>query len=148
MLRIFPLALFALTPLVWANDCIKTLQDSLANNPSNRIVRFVDSYECLEGNACAVTFEHDSSPYPNSFIMAYRDEKHAQGMEWGVMYENRARGWTSSGTYSCAEVKNYFDTEELGPTFEYSFERRTAYDTMFCPVSRVFFKYSAVCHRL
>ncbi len=141
---------FSSVSFVHANDCVDQLQKILMNRENARIVGFKDAYTCMEGKACAVSYELDNHPYPNSLMMAYMDLEKNFNLPWiNKSSENLWMGYESSGQYFCADVKTYIRITDLqDESMKLNVTKRTAYDTMFCPAKKTFFDYNTSCTKI
>ena len=146
---VFILFSFALS-LAQANDCVNELQKSLLSQENSSIVSFKDSYACSEGKGCAVTYEVDNHPYPNSIVMAYMDAEKKFNVPWIIKHNDSLWvGWASSGKYLCADVKTYARVSNIqNDSFDMGVTKRTAYDMMFCPAKKVYFDYLVSCSKI
>jgi hypothetical protein len=86
--------LFLVSSSAFASDCEKLLLEKVTKNPNIKVVKIINNYSCGK-NACAVTFEHDSSPYPNLKVLSFLDLKSKMQVLWA------------------SEVGPYFNGKEL-----------------------------------
>jgi hypothetical protein len=86
---LFSFALLSSTAM--ASDCEKLLLEKVTKNSNIRMVKTIDTYSCGK-TACAMTFEHDSSPYPNVKVLSFLDTKSKMQVLWAPEFGNTYNG--------------------------------------------------------
>lgn len=136
---VFLLSLLSTTTTAFASNCETTLLQKLNNDSNIRVVNQLDTYNCGK-NACAVTFEHDASPYPNPAVLAFLDTQNGVEVHWvpvanRVGHENIKRN-----------VVSYVELTQVGDhslVIDASIE--TPRDRLFWPRHKVYFQETLNC---
>lgn len=122
-----------------ASTCESVLLEKISKDSNIRVVKMIDSYSC-GANACAVTFEHDSQPYPNLNVLAFLDSTNNIQVLWvpvknEIGYENQSK-----------KKVNYVSIKANGEnalTLKASVE--TARDAIFWPRPKIYFEETLNC---
>lgn len=140
-MKFFLITLSLISTTSFASTCETLLKERVAKDSNIRIVKSLDSYSCGE-NACAITFEHDSSPYPNLKILAFLDAKNNIAVNWVPVANLVGHESQSKNKVAYIDLKSVSQDEiKLDASVE------TARDALFKLRRRVYIRESLSCKK-
>lgn len=125
----------------FASDCLVKLEQLIIDNPNLSVVGVVNYYDCDQ--ACALTFEHDSSPYPNTALLAFLDVEKNILIPHSVIQNNRAFGHEN---FDKRKISYLDATFKNNSSLLINISIETPRDAIFWPPHKVYFKKSLTCN--